>query len=88
MDNFFIVIGLVSGVLALVCLYRAIFGPTVIDRIIGVGAVGTKTLIVLLIMGFIYRRIDMFIDISLVYAIINFIGVLIFAKYFLRKGVL
>lgn len=87
-DNFFIVIGLILGLLALICLYRGIFGPTVIDRIVGVGAVGTKTLIILLLMGFMYRRIDMFVDISLVYAIINFIGVLIFAKYFLRKGVL
>ncbi|HZV46512.1 MAG TPA: monovalent cation/H+ antiporter complex subunit F [Thermodesulfovibrionales bacterium] len=88
MDDFFIVIGLILGLLALICLYRGVFGPTVIDRIIGVGAVGTKTLIILLLMGFIYRRIDMFVDISLVYAIINFISVLIFAKYFLRKGVL
>jgi monovalent cation/proton antiporter MnhG/PhaG subunit len=87
-DDFFIVIGLILGLLALICLYRGVFGPTVIDRIIGVGAVGTKTLIILLLMGFIYRRIDMFVDISLVYAIINFISVLIFAKYFLRKGVL
>lgn len=88
MNDFFIIIGLILGLLALVCLYRGVFGPTVIDRIIGVGAVGTKTLIILLLMGFIYRRIDMFVDISLVYAIINFIGVVIFSKYFLRKGVL
>jgi multicomponent Na+:H+ antiporter subunit F len=87
-NDFFIIIGLILGLLALVCLYRGVFGPTVIDRIIGVGAVGTKTLIILLLMGFIYRRIDMFVDISLVYAIINFIGVVIFSKYFLRKGVL
>ncbi len=86
-DNFFIAISLILGLLALICLYRGIFGPTVIDRIIGVGAVGTKTLIILLLMGFIYHRIDMFVDISLLYAIINFIGVIIFSKYFIRKGV-
>ncbi len=87
MNDFFIAIGLILGLLALICLYRGIFGPTVIDRIIGVGAVGTKTLIILLLMGFIYNRIDMFVDISLLYAIINFIGVLIFSKYFIQKGV-
>lgn len=87
MNDFFIAIGLILGLLALICLYRGIFGPTVIDRIIGVGAVGTKTLIMLLFMGFIYDRIDMFVDISLLYAIINFIGVLIFSKYFIQKGV-
>lgn len=87
MNDFFIAIGLILGLLTLICLYRGIFGPTVIDRIIGVGAVGTKTLIILLLMGFIYDRIDMFVDISLLYAIINFIGVLIFSKYFIQKGV-
>jgi multicomponent Na+:H+ antiporter subunit F len=88
MDNFFLAIGLVLSFLVLICLYRAVFGPTVIDRIISVGVVGTKTLIVLLLMGFIYKRMDMFVDISLLYAILSFIGALIFAKYFVRKGVL
>ncbi|PIP08634.1 MAG: pH regulation protein F [Syntrophobacteraceae bacterium CG23_combo_of_CG06-09_8_20_14_all_50_8] len=73
--------------MSLLALYRAIFGPTIVDRIIGVGVVGTNTLVILLLMGFIYKRIDMFVDISLLYAILNFIGVLIFAKYFVRKGV-
>ncbi|MBI4618890.1 MAG: pH regulation protein F [Desulfobacterales bacterium] len=88
MDNFFLAIALVLSFLVLICLYRAVFGPTVIDRIISVGVVGTKTLIVLLLMGFIYKRMDMFVDISLLYAILSFIGALIFAKYFVRKGVL
>lgn len=88
MDSFFIAISLVLSFLALICLYRAIFGPTDIDRIIGVGVVGTKTLIILLLIGFLYKRMDMFVDIALVYAILNFIAVLIFAKYFIKKGVL
>ncbi len=88
MDNFFIAIGLILGILSLICLYRGIFGPTDIDRIIGVGVVGTKTLIILLLIGFLYKRMDMFVDIALVYAILNFIAVLIFSKYFIKKGVL
>ncbi|OIP29432.1 MAG: pH regulation protein F [Deltaproteobacteria bacterium CG12_big_fil_rev_8_21_14_0_65_43_10] len=88
MDNFFLAIALVLSFLVLICLYRAVFGPTVIDRIISVGVVGTKTLLVLLLMGLIYKRMDMFVDISLLYAILSFIGALIFAKYFVRKGVL
>lgn len=87
MENFFIAISVILCLLVLLAFYRAVFGPTVIDRIIGVGVVGTKTLIILLLMGFIYKRIDMFVDISLVYAILNFIAVLIFSKYFIRKGV-
>jgi multicomponent Na+:H+ antiporter subunit F len=88
MDNFFIAIGVILGFLSLICLYRGIFGPTDIDRIIGVGVVGTKTLIILLLIGLLYKRMDMFVDIALVYAILNFIGVLIFSKYFIKKGVL
>lgn len=87
MGYFFIGASLVLSFLVLLCFYRAILGPTVIDRIIGVGVVGTKTLIILLLMGFIYRRIDMFVDISLVYAILNFIAVLIFSKFFVSKWV-
>jgi multicomponent Na+:H+ antiporter subunit F len=87
MENFFIGVGLVLSLLVLLCFYRAIWGPTVIDRIIGVGVLGTKTLIILLLMGFIYKRADMFVDISLVYAILNFIAVLIFSKFFVSKWV-
>ncbi|MDO8723131.1 MAG: monovalent cation/H+ antiporter complex subunit F [Syntrophales bacterium] len=87
MENFFLVIVLILCFLVFLCLYRVIFGPTIIDRIIGVGVVGTKTLIILLLIGFIYKRPDMFVDISLLYAVLNFIGVLIFAKYFVKKGV-
>jgi len=68
------------------CLYRAVYGPTVFDRIIGAGFVGTKTAILLLIIGFIYKRIDMFVDLALVYSILNFIGTIIVSKYFIKKG--
>jgi multicomponent Na+:H+ antiporter subunit F len=87
MVNFFIGVSLFLSFLVLLCFYRAILGPTVIDRILGVGVVGTKTLIILLLMGFIYERVDMFVDISLAYAILNFIAVLIFSKFFVSKWV-
>lgn len=86
MEDFFLAIALVLGLLILLSLYRGIFGPTVFDRIIGVGFVGSKTLVILVFIGFIYKRMDMFIDISLAYSILIFIGTLVFAKYFQRKG--
>jgi len=86
MENFFLAISLILGLLVLLSLYRGVFGPTVFDRIIGVGFVGSKTLAILVLMGFIYKRIDMFVDISLAYSILIFIGTLVFAKYFQRKG--
>jgi len=56
--------------------------------LIGASVIGTKALIILCFMGFFYRRIEMFIDISLVYALLNFIVTLAAAKYFQRKGAL
>jgi multicomponent Na+:H+ antiporter subunit F len=72
-------------ILIFLCLYRAVLGPTVYDRIIGAGFIGTKTVIILLLIGFIYRRIDMFVDLALVYSILNFIGTLIISKVFIKK---
>lgn len=86
MERFFLGISIGLCVLIFLCLYRAVWGPTVFDRIIGAGFVGTKTTILLVLMGFIYKRIDMFVDLALVYSILNFIGTLIISKYFIKKG--
>ncbi len=86
MERFFLASALALCVIILLSLYRGVFGPTVFDRIIGAGFIGTKTIILLVLMGFIYERIDMFIDLALAYSILNFIGTLIISKYFIRKG--
>lgn len=86
MENFYLGVSVLLCILVLLCLYRVLYGPTIIDRIVGVGAIGTKTLVVLVLMGFIYGRIEMFLDISMVYAILNFIGTLAAAKYFEGRG--
>lgn len=68
-------------------LYRAVVGPTVLDRLIGVNAIGSKTVALLILIGLSFHRVDMFIDISLAYAMLNFIAVLAASKYFQkRKG--
>jgi multicomponent Na+:H+ antiporter subunit F len=72
-------------VIIFLALYRAVFGPTVFDRVVGAGFVGTKTAVLLVLIGFIYGRLDMFVDLALVYSILNFIGTLIISKYFLRR---
>lgn len=86
MDQLFIASGLGLCFLALLCLYRGIFGPTLLNRMAGISAIGTKTLIILMLMGFIYDRIEMFVDICMVYALLNFVGVLAMAKYLEMKG--
>jgi multicomponent Na+:H+ antiporter subunit F len=81
MSSFFLYFGLGLFSLVFLCLYRGVFGPGVLNRIAAISAIGTKTLIILLLMGFIYNRVDMFIDISMVYALLNFIGTITVAKY-------
>jgi multicomponent Na+:H+ antiporter subunit F len=87
MQIFFLGVALALCFFVLLCLYRAVWGPTVFDRVIGAGFVGTKTAILLLLIGFLYRRIDMFVDLALVYSILNFISTLIVSRYFIKKGV-
>ena len=86
MSNFFLYLGMGLFSLVLLCLYRGVFGPGVLNRIAAISAIGTKTLVILLLMGFIYNRVDMFIDISMVYALLNFIGTITAAKYLETKG--
>ncbi len=84
MDQFFLGASIALCLILFLALYRAVFGPTVFDRIVGAGFVGTKTAVLLVLIGFIYKRLDMFVDLALVYSILNFMGTLIIAKYFLR----
>ncbi len=82
MEGFFTYVAVILLVIIFLPLYRVINGPTIYDRILGAGAIATKTMVLILIIGFIFQdRIDMFIDITLAYAILNFIGVIAIAKY-------
>ena len=56
-----------------IVLFRAIKGPKVYDRILAVNVIGTKTVILIALVGFIYER-PHFLDIAIVYALINFIA--------------
>jgi len=71
---------LVIVIAATLTLYRAIKGPSVYDRVLAVNLIGGKTVILLALIGFAYERL-FFLDIALVYALINFIAVLAFLKY-------
>jgi len=53
---------------------RALVGPSVYDRILAVNMFGTKTVLLLSVIAFLYGRPD-FLDLALAYALINFIGV-------------
>jgi multicomponent Na+:H+ antiporter subunit F len=72
--------------LVLVYVYRLAAGPSVFDRLLGLSGFGTKTTLVLLLVGAAYGRLDMFVDLSLAYALLSFVGAIAAARYFERGG--
>ncbi|MGD2080035.1 MAG: cation:proton antiporter [Nitrospirota bacterium] len=65
---------------ALFTLYRAYKGPTIYDRVLAVNVIGTKTVILIALLGYVYGR-PHFLDIALVYALINFIATMAILRY-------
>jgi multicomponent Na+:H+ antiporter subunit F len=68
---------MITMVLALA---RAFLGPTIYDRVLAVNMFGTKTVLMIAVLGFLMGRPD-WLDIALVYALINFIGTIAVLKY-------
>lgn len=81
MENSFNILAVILTIIIFIPLYRVVKGPTLWDRMLGAGAIGSKTLVLICIIGIIFNRIDMFIDIALAYAALNFIGVIAIARY-------
>ena len=69
---------LLTMVLALV---RALRGPTVYDRVLAVNMFGTKTVLLLSVIAFLFGRPD-FLDLALAYALINLVGILAVLEFF------
>ena len=86
MHSFFVGTGVCLGLLMGVLFYRVVKGPTTIDRLLAVNAIGTKTTVLLLIIGTLYGELAMFVDISMTYALLNFIGSLAAARFYQRAG--
>jgi len=65
-------------------LVRVVMGPTVFDRLIAFNAIGTKLPLLLMFIGFLYERPDMFVDIALGILLLNVYTTLLIARY-IRK---
>lgn len=81
METFFVFAGVAILILMLPILYRIVAGPTAIDRIVAVNVIGTKTTVLLVIIGMLFGRVEMFVDFALTYALLNFIGSLAAARF-------
>lgn len=87
MQTFFLYSAIVLTIIIAVPLVRVLKGPSVFDRLLATNAIATKTIVLICIIGILYGRIDMFIDITLAYAILGFIGSLVIAKYVISSKV-
>lgn len=83
--NLLLVMDLIA-VLIVIYLYRVIRGPTLYDRVLGLNGIATKAIILLIVIGTVYDRVDMFVDISTGYALLQLIGALAIAKYLEQRG--
>jgi multicomponent Na+:H+ antiporter subunit F len=86
MTTFFFFVLMLLAILIGVYLYRVLKGPTIFDRVLGLNGISTKAIISLIVIGVYFDRVDMFIDISTGYALINLVGALAVAKYLEEKG--
>jgi multicomponent Na+:H+ antiporter subunit F len=84
MEFFFIMVGVCLLLFMFMPLYRVVRGPTVITRILGVNVIGTKTTVLIILIGTIYNRVEMFVDIAIAYALLNFIVSLAASRFFQR----
>ena len=76
------IVAAVSICIAMVLVIARLYlGPTVYDRILAVNIFGTQTVILIGILGFLVERPD-FLDIAILYALINFVGTVAILKFF------
>ncbi|MEJ2469568.1 MAG: monovalent cation/H+ antiporter complex subunit F [Desulfuromonadales bacterium] len=85
MATFFLAVAIALVILLALSLLRAVIGPTILDRILGGNVIGTKTTVLLLLIGLLYENLGMFVDIAIAYALLNFIATLGATKFFLRR---
>lgn len=66
-------------------MYRAIKGPSAADRLIAINVIGTKTIILILMISILFKE-DYFVDVALVYALISFVSSIVIANYIEKLG--
>lgn len=76
----------VLAVLIVLYLYRVVRGPTIFDRMLGLNGISTKAIILVVVIGTVYDRVEVFVDISTGYALLNLVGALAIAKYLEQRG--
>jgi multicomponent Na+:H+ antiporter subunit F len=82
MTLFLATVAVALALVMMLSLYRVVTGPSVFDRLTGLGLIGSKTIVLLMVLGELDERVDLYVDIALSYALISFVGSVVLAKYF------
>ncbi len=82
----FLVAAIALVVAMVLVLARLFVGPTLYDRVLAVNVFGTHTVLFIGILGFLTGRPD-FLDIALLYALINFVGTIAILKFFRYRAI-
>ena len=80
----FIVCLIALAVIALVCLVRAILGPKATDRIMAVNMIGTKTLLMGIVLAVLLQE-SYLVDVAIIYALLSFLAVAVLAKLVITR---
>jgi multicomponent Na+:H+ antiporter subunit F len=65
---------------------RAVVGPTIFDRVVALNGIGTLIPVLMVMIGLIYGRVDMFVDIALALWLLNLFTTLLVARYVRDKA--
>ncbi len=86
MNDVFVAMASVILGVSTIDLVRLALGRSLYDRLLAAGVVGTNTIVLLAVIGFIFERPSLFVDLALTYALLNFIGTVAVAKYLEREA--
>tara|TARA_B100001964_G_C14217242_1_gene593393 strand:- start:659 stop:961 length:303 start_codon:yes stop_codon:yes gene_type:complete len=85
LNTFVTTAGITLIALMFLVLVLAIKGPTVIDRLVAVNVIGTKSIVLLLFAGILFGQLDMFVDIALGYGLLNYIVSIAASRYYQHR---
>ena len=86
MSSFFLFVLVTLTVLMVVYLYRVVRGPSVFDRVLGLNGISTMAIVLLVVIGTVFDRVEMFVDISTGYALLNLVNALAVAKFLEQRA--
>ena len=72
-------------IFAVIVIYRVVKGPTMQDRVVAVNVIGTKTVVIIAIIAMALGQPD-YLDIALVYALLNFLLSIAISKFTVERG--